>query len=95
LQDERIDLFNTPITAYLTKHSVDTAIITGCTTSGCIRASVVDSFSYAYRTIVAEDCCGDGEEQAHRNNIQDMGRRYADIKQSQEVIDYLYSLARG
>jgi maleamate amidohydrolase len=55
--------FETPLKGFLTKHGVDTVIVTGCVTSGCVRASVIDAFSSGYRTIVAEDCCGDpGEE---------------------------------
>ncbi|MFT5134173.1 MAG: maleamate amidohydrolase [Gammaproteobacteria bacterium] len=71
--------FKTPIATWLTKKNIDTTIIAGCTTSGCIRASVIDSFSYGYRTIIAEDCCGDQDLDAHNNNINDMRRRYADI----------------
>jgi maleamate amidohydrolase len=73
--------FKTPLMTWLVKKNIDTTIITGCTTSGCIRASVVDSFSYGFRTIVAEDCCGDQDAQAHADNIRDVGRRYADIMQ--------------
>ena len=81
--------FNTPLMTFLTKHGVDTTIVTGCVTSGCIRASVIDSFSYGYRTIVAEDCCGDSEEQPHLDNLRDMDRRYADISSLAEVTQYL------
>ena len=61
----------------------------GCMTSGCIRASVIDSFSNGYRTMVPEDCVGDAEEGPHRDNLRDVGRRYADIVSSERVIDYL------
>ena len=81
--------FLTPLLTWLTKHNIDTTIITGCTTSGCIRASVIDSFSYGYRTIVAEDCCGDQDADAHADNIRDVGRRYADIMTCSEIISAL------
>ncbi len=81
--------FQTPVAAFLTKHRVDTTIVMGCMTSGCIRASVIDSFSNGYRTMVPEDCVGDAEEGPHRDNLRDVGRRYADIVSSEQVIDYL------
>ncbi len=78
--------FQTPVVTWLTKHCIDTTIITGCTTSGCVRASIVDSFSYGFRTIVPEDCCGDQNEDAHRSNLRDVGRRYADVTTLADVI---------
>ncbi len=81
--------FQTPLLTFLTKHQIDTTIITGCTTSGCIRASIIDSFSYGYRNIVVDECCGDGAEEPHRANLLDVGRRYADVKQMDEVIAHL------
>ncbi len=84
--------FQTPLALYLTKQQVDTVIITGCTTSGCVRASINDSFSYGYRTIVPEDCVGDMEEQPHYDNLRDVGRRYADVLKLEDVIAYLESL---
>lgn len=81
--------FNTPATTLFAKNGVDTMIVTGCMTSGCIRASIIDSFSLGYRTMVPEDCVGDAEEGPHRDNLRDVGRRYADIMDSARVIDYL------
>jgi maleamate amidohydrolase len=66
--------------------SVDTLIVTGATTSGCVRASVVDSCSYALRTIVAEDCCGDRAIGPHDANIFDMGQKYADVMPAAEAL---------
>jgi maleamate amidohydrolase len=77
--------FKTPLATWLTKKNIDTTIIAGCTTSGCIRASVIDSFSYGYRTIIAEECCGDQDIDAHNSNINDMRRRYADIMTVEEL----------
>ena len=59
--------FQTPLLTYLGKQRVDTVVITGCTTSGCVRASVVDAFSYGFRVIIPHECCGDQEEQAHKH----------------------------
>ncbi|MFK7956549.1 MAG: isochorismatase family protein [Lysobacterales bacterium] len=81
--------FLTPLLTFLTTHRVDTTIITGCTTSGCVRASIVDSFSYGYRTMVPEECVGDQERDAHEANLRDVGRRYADVMPVAQVMDYL------
>ena len=86
--------FQTPIIPFLTKHRIDTAIVTGCVTSGCIRASVIDSFSYGYRTIVVDDCCGDPEQASHDANLRDMSRRYADVRTAAEVEGYLEDVGR-
>ncbi len=80
--------FQTPVVPFFIKERVDTVIITGCITSGCVRASTIDSFQYGFRTIVPEDCVGDHEEQPHRDNLRDVGRRYADISSADEVIAY-------
>jgi maleamate amidohydrolase len=80
--------FQTPVSALFTKERVDTVIVTGCVTSGCIRASVIDSFTLGYRTIVPEDCVGDYDEQPHKDNLRDVGRRYADISKCDEVMNY-------
>ncbi len=80
--------FATPLVTFLTKHHVDTGIVTGCNTSGCVRASIVDAFSYGYRVIVPEDCCGDVGEGPHQRNLQDCGRRYCDVVSSADVIAY-------
>ncbi len=87
--------FRTPLDTWLTKHRVDTTIITGCTTSGCVRASIVDSFSHGYRTIVPEDCCGDQDEGPHHDNLRDVGRRYADVVSLQDVLDHFAALDRS
>ena len=84
--------FQTPLVLFLTKQRVDTVIITGCTTSGCVRASINDCFSYGFRTIVPEDCVGDQEEGPHEDNLRDVGRRYADVLPMHEVIAYIDGL---
>lgn len=86
--------FNTPVAPFLIKHGVDTVIVTGCITSGCVRASVIDSFSLGFRTIVPEDCVGDHEEEPHRANLRDVERRYADVVDADSVINTFESLSR-
>ena len=81
--------FNTGVSDYFNKERVDTVIVTGCNTSGCIRATSIDSFSHRYRTIVPEDCVGDIEEQPHRDNLRDLGRRYVDVSDLRTVLAYL------
>lgn len=81
--------FNTPCTTLLAKNAVDTVIIAGCMTSGCVRASIVDAFSHGYRTIVPEDCVGDAEEGPHLDNLRDVGRRYSDIIKLNDALKYI------
>jgi maleamate amidohydrolase len=87
--------FQTPLITFLVKQGVDTVIVTGCTTSGCVRATIVDAFSYGFRVLVAEDCCGDADERQHRSNLEDVGRRYADVLPMSEVVAYLEGLPAG
>ncbi len=84
--------FGTSLTSFLNKQEVDTVIVTGCTTSGCVRGTVNDSFSYGFRTIVPEECVGDMEEGPHWDNLRDVGRRYADVVKLSDVLEYLESL---
>jgi maleamate amidohydrolase len=85
--------FQTPLITFLVKQNVDTVIVTGCTTSGCVRATIVDAFSYGLRVLVPEDCCGDAEEGPHWDALRDVGRRYADVLTRHAVEDYLRGLA--
>jgi maleamate amidohydrolase len=85
--------FKTAVVTWLVRQAVDTVIVTGCTTSGCVRATVVDAFSYGFRVLVAADCCGDADERQHRSNLDDVGRRYADIVDRAWVEGYLRSLS--
>ncbi len=86
--------FQTPIIPFLTKHKVDTTIITGCVTSGCIRATTIDAFSYGYNTVVVDDCCGDPQADSHEANLRDVNRRYADVKMRDDVMEY-FDVVRG
>jgi maleamate amidohydrolase len=71
--------FGTGYADMLRRQGVDTVIVAGCTTSGCVRATVVDAMSYDFRTIVARDCVGDRSLPAHEANLFDMEQKYADL----------------
>ena len=86
--------FGTPVARTLVEAGCDTVIVCGCTTSGCVRATVVDSFSHGFRTLVPADCCGDQDAASHEANLGDVGRRYAEVVNSEEVIQYLKGLPR-
>ena len=73
----------------LTAQGVDTLIITGCSTSGCVRATAVDALSHGYRTIVPIECCADKHESYHFSNLTDLQLKYADVEPVQAVIDWL------
>ncbi len=81
--------FETPLQSLLVWHQVDTLVITGGSTSGCIRATAVDSLSRGYRTIVPEECVADKHESYHFANLTDLLLKYADVVDVQEVFDYL------
>jgi nicotinamidase-related amidase len=70
-------------------HGVDTVVVTGGSTSGCVRATVVDSLSRSYRTIVAEECVADKHESPHFANLYDMALKYADVVSVKEILEYL------
>lgn len=84
--------FGTGVSTYFNRERVDTVFVTGCTTAGCVRATVIDAFSLGYRVIVPESCCGDNDEQAHWDNLRDVGRRYADIVTLEDAVEYFTSL---
>ena len=81
--------FGTDLAPWLIRQRVDTVIVTGATTSGCVRASVVDSMSYNFRTIVASDGVGDRALGPHEANLFDMGQKYADLHKVEEIIAVL------
>ena len=79
--------FGTAASAILTRERVDTVIVTGCITSGCVRATLVDAFSLGLRVQVAKDCCGDHDLVAHEQNLADVARRYADVIDADTAIE--------
>ena len=85
--------FGTNLTAWFISKGVDTVIVTGCTTSGCVRASVIDSMSYNFRTVVAIDCVGDRALGPHDANLFDMEQKYADLMTSTQIMAILHERA--
>ena len=81
--------FETQLASYLTWHRVDTVVVTGGSTSGCVRATAVDSLSHGYRTIVPIETCADKHESYHFANLTDLQLKYADVEPVQAVIDWL------
>lgn len=81
----------TSLQSLLVWHKADTVILTGGSTSGCVRATAVDSLAHGYRTIVAEECVADKHEIPHFANLCDMLMKYADVEPVEVVKDYLES----
>ncbi|WP_119271212.1 isochorismatase family protein [Taklimakanibacter deserti] len=78
--------FGTHLNACLIARGLDTLVVAGCTTSGCVRASVIDAMALNYRTIVAIDCVGDRALDPHRANLFDMGQKYSDLRTAQQIM---------
>ena len=83
------------MTGYLTQLQCDSVIVTGTTTSGCVRATVVDAFSYNYRVAMVEEGCFDRSQASHAMTLCDLGAKYADIVKSEEVLSYFDTLQTG
>lgn len=84
--------FGTTFLTFLNRNKIDTLIVTGTTTSGCVRGTVVEAASYDYYVIVPEECVADRAEVPHKVNLFDMEMKYADVIPMSEVINYLDSL---
>jgi maleamate amidohydrolase len=84
--------FATPMTSHLIDLGVDTLVVTGCTTSGCVRGSVVDAFAFNFRVLVAEDAVYDRSKVSHAVNLFDMASKYADVAPTREVIAKLRTI---
>ena len=80
---------DTELGAMLTAWGIDTTIVTGCTTSGCVRASVIDACANGYRVVVPEESVDDRSDEQHDANLYDMDAKYADVRPTEEVIAYL------
>ena len=78
--------FGTGLAQWLKDRGIDTVLVTGCTTSGCVRASVVDAMSHNFRVIVVTDAVGDRAIGPHEANLFDMGQKYADLLTVNEVM---------
>jgi len=83
--------FGTNLASWVVFHGIDTLLITGCTTSGCVRASTLDASAYGLRPMVVVDCCGDRAQGPHEANLFDMGQKYADLVSLEETLAHLAS----
>lgn len=86
--------FGTSLASTLTSLGIDSVLLTGLTTSGCIRATCIDAMSHGFRTMVVAEACGDRHPDPHRANLFDMEAKYADVVSEDETMDHLASLAR-
>lgn len=84
--------FATNLDTYLRNQGADTLVIVGCTTSGCVRASAVDSLQYGYRTIVVREGCGDRADGPHEANLFDIDAKYADVVSLEECLASVHGL---
>ena len=83
----------TGLNKWLTYHRVDTLVVAGCVTSGCVRATVTDACAHNYRTIVPQDCVGDRSLSVHRANLFDMSQTSCDVISSDEAMAEIERLA--
>lgn len=86
--------FGTPLVAHLRQMGVDSLIICGESTSGCVRASTVDAYSYGFHNVVVEECTYDRSMLSHKVNLFDLHHKYADVMHVDEVIAHLDGLAK-
>jgi len=87
--------FATHLASTLTAMAIDTLIVTGCTTSGCVRASVIDALSHGFRPIIPVDAVGDRAQEPHDANLFDMDSKYGDVMPLAEVLAYIEGLPAG
>jgi maleamate amidohydrolase len=85
--------FGTPLASYLVQSGIDSLVVTGCTTSGCVRGSVVDAFSYNYKVAVPSDAVYDRSPVVHEVNLFDMAQKYADVYTTDALLDRLKTLS--
>jgi len=84
--------FGTPLVSYLIDMGIDSVLLTGCTTSGCIRATAVDAFAYNFRCAVVEECVYDRSQVSHQVNLFDIQSKYGDVLSFAETIEYIHAI---
>ena len=84
--------FGTPLASYLINAGADSVVVTGCTTSGCVRGSVVDAFAYNFRVLVPQDAVYDRSATSHAVNLFDMASKYADVMSTNDALGSLGAL---
>jgi len=87
--------FGTPLMSHLNFLDVDTVVIVGCTTSGCVRSTAVDAYAYNFKTVVVEDCVFDRFEASHAMALFDLNAKYANVTPSDRLLEDLSSLPPG
>jgi nicotinamidase-related amidase len=87
--------FGTPLVSYLIERGVDTLVVTGCTTSGCVRGTVVDGFAYNFHILVPYECVYDRSQVSHAVNLFDMSEKYADVMSTDAALVALQSINRA
>lgn len=88
--------FGTDLSSWLISRSIDTVVLVGCTTSGCIRATAVDAIQYGLRPIIVEEAVGDRSVSAHHQALFDLDQKYADVVLRDDVVRYFRNLpSRG
>ncbi len=85
--------FGTPLSQYLITLGVDQLLCCGTTTSGCVRGTVIDAFSFGYRVAVIEDCTFDRGQASHAINLFDMDQKYSNVVSSKRIIEYIEGLS--
>lgn len=86
--------FASPLSVFLTQRGVDCLLVCGATTSGCVRATVVDAFSHGYRVFVVADCCFDRSAFSHAVSLFDLHQKYADVISLEEALEHVRRIAR-
>lgn len=84
--------FGTPLIAHLTQLGVQTVIVCGGSTSGCVRATAVEAYSYGFHVVLVEDCCFDRSVLSHKVNLFDLHHKYADVLSVDSVVAHLEAL---
>ena len=85
--------FGTHLAGVLLSKGIDTIVLVGCTTSGCVRATAIDAMSSNFRLVVASDCVGDRALGPHEANLFDLGQKYADLSTAREIMDTIAARA--
>ncbi len=81
--------FDTALHTYLQERKIDTVIIAGYSTSGCVRASALDALQYGFIPIIATEACADRDERTHSANLSDLGKKYGELQTNPEILHWL------
>ena len=87
--------YGTDLTSRLLAHNIDTLLIAGCTTSGCVRASAVDACQIGFRPMVVREAVGDRSKAAHEQSLFDLDQKYADVVTLEDCLQYLMNIGHN